>query len=171
MPNPPPGFFEGTEMPDGSWWQALWADPAGVLTRSGLTEGVSAIDLCAGDGWFTLPMARIARHVLAVDIDATLLNVAKQRISEAGLNNCEFVVANAYDLNALVTGPVDYVLIANAFHGVPDPTRLAKVVAATLAPKGRFAIVNWHHTPREQTTVLGEPRGIEDDARCRCGLC
>jgi ubiquinone/menaquinone biosynthesis C-methylase UbiE len=66
-----------------------------------------------------LPMARIARHVLAVDIDATLLNAAKQRLSEAGLNNCEFVVANAYDLNALVTGPVDYVLIANAFHGFP----------------------------------------------------
>jgi ubiquinone/menaquinone biosynthesis C-methylase UbiE len=39
------------------------------------------------------------------DIDATLLNAAKQRLSEAGLNNCEFVVANAYDLNALVTGP------------------------------------------------------------------
>jgi len=46
-------------MPDGSWWQTLWADPASVLTCSGLTEGVSAIDLCAGDGWFTLPMAHI----------------------------------------------------------------------------------------------------------------
>ena len=152
-------------MPDASWWHALWADPVGVLTRSGLTEGVSAIDLCAGDGWFTLPMARMARHVLAVDIDAALLNVAKQRISEAGLNNCEFVVANAYDLNALVTRPVDYVLIANAFHGVPDQTRLAKIVAATLAPRARFAIVNWHHMPREQTTVLGEPRGPPTELR------
>ena len=152
-------------MPDASWWHALWADPVGVLTRSGLSEGVSAIDLCAGDGWFTLPMARMARHVLAVDIDAALLNVAKQRISEAGLNNCEFVVANAYDLNALVTRPVDYVLIANAFHGVPDQTRLAKVVAATLAPRARFAIVNWHRMPREQTTVLGEPRGPPTELR------
>jgi SAM-dependent methyltransferase len=165
MPDPPPGFFEGTEMPDGSWWQTLWADPASVLTCSGLTEGVSAIDLCAGDGWFTLPMAHIARHVLAIDIDAALLSVAKQRIGEAGLNNCEFVVANAYDLNVLVTRQVDYVLIANAFHGVPDQTRLAKVVAASLAPKGRFAIVNWHRTPREQTTVLGEPRGPRTELR------
>jgi SAM-dependent methyltransferase len=165
MPDPPPGFFEGTEMPDGSWWQALWANPTAVLTGSGLTEGVTAVDLCAGDGWFTLPMARIARHVLAIDIDATLLNLAKRRISEAGLKNCEFVVANAYDLNAFLTEPVDYMLIANAFHGVPDQTRLARVVAATLAPKGRFAIVNWHRTPREQTTVLGEPRGPRTELR------
>jgi ubiquinone/menaquinone biosynthesis C-methylase UbiE len=110
-------------------------------------------------------MARIARHVLAIDIDATLLNLAKRRISEAGLKNCEFVVANAYELNAFLTEPVDYVLIANAFHGVPDQTRLANVVAATLAPKGRFAIVNWHRTPREQTTVLGEPRGPQTELR------
>jgi hypothetical protein len=51
------GFFEGTEMPDAQRWQALWPDSGRVLTDCGLVAGMIALDLCAGDGWFTLPMA------------------------------------------------------------------------------------------------------------------
>jgi hypothetical protein len=32
--------------------------------------------------------------------------------------------------------------MANAFHGVPEKTRLARAVAKALDPCGRFAIVN-----------------------------
>jgi len=65
-----PGFFQGTEMPTAGWWEALWPNPAGVLAQVGIKPAMEVIDLCAGDGWFTLPMARIARHVIAIDIDA-----------------------------------------------------------------------------------------------------
>jgi predicted methyltransferase len=50
----PSGFFEGTEMPTAGWWEALWPDPAGVLAAVGLRPGMGVIDLCSGDGWFTL---------------------------------------------------------------------------------------------------------------------
>jgi SAM-dependent methyltransferase len=55
--------------------------------------------------------------------------------------------------------------MANAFHGVPDPARLAMAVKAVLKPGGRFAIVNWHAHPREETTILGEPRGPKTELR------
>jgi ubiquinone/menaquinone biosynthesis C-methylase UbiE len=153
------GFFQGAEMPDAGWWEALWPDPARVLTDCGLTAGAAAVDLCAGTGWFTLPMARIARHVTAIDIDGALLNVARRRLADAGLTNCDFAEADAYDLARVVPAPVDFVFLANAFHGVPDRPRLAAAVAKILKPGGQFAIVNWHQRPRERTTVLGEPRG------------
>ncbi len=35
----------------------------------------------------------------------------------------------------------------------------------TLRPGGLFAIVNWHARPREETTVLGEPRGPRTELR------
>jgi ubiquinone/menaquinone biosynthesis C-methylase UbiE len=162
---PMSGFFQCTEMPDPDWWQALWSDPARVLGDAGLTAGASAVDLCAGDGWFTLPMARIARHVIAVDIDPVLLGRAQQRLSQANVTNCEFTVADAFDLANLVTGPIDFVFLANAFHGVPDRTGLSAVVATVLRPRGRFAIVNWHQRPREETVVLGQPRGPRTDLR------
>jgi hypothetical protein len=60
---------------------------------------------------------------------------------------------------------VDFVLIANTFHGVPEKGRLAVAVAAILKPAGRFAIVNWHLRPREETIVLGQPRGPKTEMR------
>ena len=107
-------------MPTAGWWEALWPDPAKVLHAIGLTPGMDVIDLCSGDGWFTLQIARIARHVLAIDLDARLLEVARIRLTEIGIANCSFVAGNAYDVADLAPQPVDLVFMANAFHGVPD---------------------------------------------------
>jgi SAM-dependent methyltransferase len=160
-----PGFFEGTEMPTAGWWEALWPDPAGVLAAVGLKPGMDVIDLCSGDGWFTLQIAKIAHHVIAIDIDPNLLEVAHHRLTESGVTNCDFVAGNAYELPTLAPRPVDFVFLANAFHGVPDRLRLAQAVRERLKPTGRFAVVNWHRRPREETTVLGEPRGPKTEVR------
>jgi SAM-dependent methyltransferase len=163
-PHHPPGFFQGTEMPTAGWWEALWPDPAGVLAAVGLHSAMDVIDLCSGDGWFTLQIAKIARHVSAIDIDLTMLEVAKHRLVEGGITNCEFIAGDAYDL-AKLARPADFVFMANAFHGVPDRARLAKAVEAALKANGRFAIVNWHKRPRGETPILGEPRGPATDLR------
>ncbi len=159
-----PGFFEGTEMPTG-WWEALWPDPAGVLASVGLKPGMDVIDLCSGDGWFTLQIANIARRVVAIDIDRNLLEVARRRLTESGLANCEFVEGDAYDVAKLAPRPADFVFMANVFHGVPDRLRLARAVHDTLKPAGRLAVINWHRRPREETTILGEPRGPRTEMR------
>ncbi len=160
-----PGFFEGTEMPTEGWWEALWPNPAAVLQAVGLRTGMDTVDLCCGDGWFTLPMAAVAHHVTAVDIDSKFLQLARARLTNAGLVNCDFVEGDAYDLVKLVPRSVDFVFLANAFHGVPDRLRLARAVGATLNPGGRFVIVNWHQRAREDTAVLGEPRGPRTELR------
>jgi SAM-dependent methyltransferase len=160
-----PGFFQGTEMPTAGWWEALWPDPAGVLSAVGVKPDMEVVDLCSGDGWFTLQIARIARHVTAIDIDPNLLDVARHRLLESGATNCDFVAGNAYELARLVSRPADFVFLANAFHGVPDQPRLARAVGAALKPGGLFAIVNWHRRPREETVVLGEPRGPKTELR------
>jgi SAM-dependent methyltransferase len=59
----------------------------------------------------------------------------------------------------------DFVFLANAFHGAPDKPRLAFAVKNTLKPLGKFAIVNWHPRAREETTLLGEPRGPRTELR------
>src|SRR3984957_19819428 len=165
MGNDLPGFFEATEMPSGRWWEALWPDPAAVLHAVGVIAGTEAIDLCAGDGWFTLRIAKAARHVVAIDIDRTMLAAARYRLHENGIGNCDCVVGDAYDVNKLAPHPADFVFLANAFHGVPDRPRLARAVRKALKPDGRFVIVNWHQRAREETTVLGEPRGPRTELR------
>jgi protein-L-isoaspartate O-methyltransferase len=91
MTDKPPEFFEGTEMPTAGWWEALWPEPAGVLVNVGLKPGMDVI-------WFTLPIARIARHVAAIDIDPAMLDLARVRLTEVGIANCYFIVGDAYEL-------------------------------------------------------------------------
>jgi SAM-dependent methyltransferase len=160
-----PEFFQGTEMPDATWWQALFPNPAQILTLVGLAPGMDAVDLCCGDGWFTLQMAKVAKHVMAVDIDARMLALARSRLAQDRVANCDFQLGDAYRLAEYVPRPVDLVFMANSFHGVPDRARLARIVGGALKPGGHFAIVNWHQLPREKTTVLGQPRGPQSELR------
>lgn len=160
-----PALFEGTEMPTAGWWDALWPDPAGVLEAVGLRRDMAAIDLCCGDGWFTLPMSKVAASVVAIDIDRNMLEAARDRLAAAGATNCEFVEGDAYELARHMRGPADFVLMANAFHGVPDQPRLADAIGKALKPAGRLAVVNWHQRRREETTILGEPRGPKSELR------
>lgn len=94
-------------MPTAGWWEALWPDPAIVLAAVGITPSMDVIDLCSGDGWFTLQIAKIARHVVAVDIDGDLLDVARHRLTESGATNCDFVKADAYELASLTPRPAE----------------------------------------------------------------
>lgn len=164
MNEKPPGFFQGTEMPTAGWWEALWPDPANVLATVGLRPDMDVIDLCSGDGWFTFQIAKIGRHVAAIDIDPSLLEVARHRLAESRIGNCDFIPGDAYDI-AKLAGAADFVFMANAFHGVPDRLRLAQAVRSALKPGGHFAIVNWHKRPREETMILGEPRGPKTELR------
>jgi protein-L-isoaspartate O-methyltransferase len=165
MTNRHPAFFEGTEMPTAGWWPALWPDPAGVLEAVGLKRNMDVIDLCCGDGWFTEAMAKVAHQVIAIDIDRNILNAARSYLSDTGATNCEFVEGDVYELTTLASQPVDFVFMANAFHGVPDPLRLSQAVRRRLKTGGRFVVINWHQRPREETTILAEPRGPKTELR------
>jgi ubiquinone/menaquinone biosynthesis C-methylase UbiE len=152
-------------MPDPGWWEALWPEPARVVEQVGLRHGMAVADLCSGDGWFTLPIARLARVVYAIDIDARLLETARTRLADAGATNCRFLEGDAFDIARLLPEPVDFVFLANAFHGVPDRPRLARAVRDSLKPSGLFVIVSWYAQRREETAVLGEPRGPATELR------
>ena len=157
------GLFPATTMPDTDWWQVLWPHPEKVLVEMGVRPGMVAVDLCCGDGLFTVPLACIADRVYAIDIDPVMLDRARVRVAVA--TNCDFVLADAMTVDAIVPKPVDYVFLANTFHGIPDQLGVARAVAASLKPHGQFGIVNWHYRPREETVVLGQSRGPKTEMR------
>jgi len=161
----PPNFFQGTEMPTAGWWGTLWPDPAAVLASVGLAPGMDVVDLCSGDGWFTLEIAKTARNVVAIDIDPDLLDVTRRRLMDGGVTNFRLVEADAYEVAKRVTETVDFIFMANVFHGVPDRTLLAAIVSRVLKPGGCFAVINWQQRPREETAILGEPRGPKTELR------
>jgi SAM-dependent methyltransferase len=158
-------LFPASAMPDKDWWRALWPTPEAAVRSWGIRPGMTVIDLCCGDGYFTAAIARRAApgRVVGVDLDPAMLKQARAACQGSG--NCAWVLGDARELSRLVAKPVDYVLIANTFHGVADQAALAREAAAVLKPQGRFAIVNWHALPREKTAVLGQPRGPRTELR------
>lgn len=158
--------FPATAMPDRGWWAELWPDPEATLRALGITPEMTVLDLCCGDGWFTAPLARLTDgKVYALDLDPEMLAAARAEVETAGATVLGWLEGDARDLDTLLQEKVDYVLIANTFHGVPDQTGLARAVAAILNPGGRFAVVNWHARPRADTPVLGQPRGPRTEMR------
>ncbi len=160
------GLFPATTMPDRQWWAVLWPDPEAVLRSLGVDPEMTVVDLCCGDGYFTAPLAKIVGgHVYALDIDQQLLEQARIEVGRQGTSVAEWICGDARDLDDLIRERVDYVLMANAFHGVPDQTRLAHAMTYLLKPRGTFAVVNWRPIPREQTKVLDKPRGPKTELR------
>jgi SAM-dependent methyltransferase len=122
--------------------------------------------LVAGiDGLFTASLASMVWDVIGIDIDPNMLALARAKLTAVRAANYDLIEGDAYDVAELVREPVGFVFMANTLHGVPDKPRLAHAVAAALKPNGRFAIVNWHRRPREETTVLGRPRGPQTELR------
>ncbi len=158
-------LFPATIMPDRDWWHALWPDPEAVLRSIGIDPGMEVVDLCCGDGHFTGPMCQLVHpgKTWALDLDAKLLAEAEHACR--GNPNLIAVLADAMQLSRYISAPVDFVFIANTFHGVPDKAALSMAVYAALKHAGRFAIVNWHRLRRDETRVLGQPRGPDTALR------
>ena len=102
--------------------------------------------------------------VYAVDLDADLLSALEGAAERAGLD-IETLQADARDLGNALPEPVEFALLGNTFHGVDDQRAFAETVREVLTDDGRFAVVNWHDRPREETTVLGETRGPPTELR------
>ncbi|MEB0027718.1 methyltransferase domain-containing protein [Pseudomonas sp. MH9.2] len=162
-------LFQATGMPDKNWWHALWPDPDGIVKELRIESGMTVVDLGCGDGYFTAAIARRVGpgRVIGLDLDLDLDPAMLEQAEAAcdGMSNCDWLLGDAMELSRLIASPVDFVLIANTFHGVPDKTALSKEVAAALQPAGRFAIVNWYPIAREDTPVLGQPRGPRTELR------
>src|SRR5262245_11683852 len=109
--------FQASSMPDRNWWSALWPHPEQVLRALGIKPGMTVVDLCCGDGYFTAPLAKIVGgKVYALDLDCAMIERAKAEVAEQGASVRQWICADAMALASHVTELVDYVLIANTFH-------------------------------------------------------
>jgi len=162
-------YFPATTMPEGTWWSELWPDPEQVLKDLGITDGMSVVDLCCGNGWFTAPLSRLVGgggSLCALDLSSDMLAQAKTQVeAEGNPEVCQWVEGPAESFSAFVPPNSDAIFMANTFHGVPDKMGLAREAAAVLEDSGMFIIINWSNKPQEETMVQGTPRGPKTEMR------
>jgi 23S rRNA (uracil1939-C5)-methyltransferase len=55
------------------------------------------LDLFCGIGNFTLPLARVCKHVTGIEGDSVLVKMARENARHNDVSNAEFITANLYD--------------------------------------------------------------------------
>ena len=95
--------------------------------------------------------------VHALDIDETMIEMARSRAEEAGLHNIEFSAGNFIrDGTGLPSASVDYAMVFNIVHN-DEPVRLLREAYRNLKDGGLIGIVHWNFDPE---TPRGPPMAI-----------
>ena len=115
-----------------------------LVERARLQRGWTVIDVACGSGAITaliLDKIRGAREamVIGVDMSATALREASERVAGARDAVVEFVQARAEELSDSIRRAVDAVVFCNGIHYIEDKDALLTEVHKTLKPGGIFA--------------------------------
>ncbi|MDD1712332.1 MAG: class I SAM-dependent methyltransferase [Methanoregulaceae archaeon] len=132
-----------------------WQDPEGILTSVGVKAGMVFMDIGCGEGYFTLPAARMVGpegSVYAVDIDIDAIDQLIRTATAEGLLNI-FPEVNEGEKAVLCEGCADFVFFGNNLHDFRDPVKVIENAKRMLCPTGMLIDLDWRDDPME----LGPP--------------
>jgi ubiquinone/menaquinone biosynthesis C-methylase UbiE len=95
------------------------AEDLDVLQRHGLGPDSIVVDLGAGTGAFTVAVAGLCRHVVAVDVSPAMTAALRGRVDELGLDNVT-VADGGFLSYEHQDEPADVIFTRNALHQLPD---------------------------------------------------
>jgi phosphatidylethanolamine/phosphatidyl-N-methylethanolamine N-methyltransferase len=104
----------------------------------------SVLEVAAGTGLFTLPIAAVAGRVVATDFSQPMVGVLRERLAARGVRNVE---CERRDLYTLGWPPesFDAVVCANVLHLVPDLDGALAALRAVLRPGGSLVAPTFAH--------------------------
>jgi ubiquinone/menaquinone biosynthesis C-methylase UbiE len=110
-----------------------------------VSDGMTAMDIGSGMGFFTLDMAALAGasgKVIAVDLQREMLTGLKRKAAKAGMTNIRLHQCAQDSLRIeKANQTVDFALLFWMLHEVPDQDRLIRELHAALADNGRLLFV------------------------------
>lgn len=104
--------------------------------------GMVVADVGAGDGYFTVRLARRVGptgRVIATDVVPEHLDRLRARVAREGLTNVDFVL-DGFDDPALPAGAVDVALLVRMYHEIEQPYAFMWRLRDALKPGGVVAI-------------------------------
>ena len=140
-----------------------WQKVEDVFQAMGVKPGAVVADLGAGDGFFTVRLAKaVGEHgkVYAVDIGADALRRLRARIAVDNLEQVE-VIEGAIDDPKLPAASLDAVLIVNAYHEMKAFKDILSKLKSALKPDGRLVIVEPITTARREKSRDEQTRNHE----------
>lgn len=123
---------------------------ARMLQDLALQPGDSVLEIGTGSGHMAALLARLARHVVSVEIDPALAAQARANLQTAGVTNAEVITADAtaQDFAACrAAAPFNAIVLSGSVAEVPP------ALLSLLAPGGRLVAVVGEE-PVMRTTVI-----------------
>ncbi len=133
------------------WWlgfaidnplRTLIHDPESILSPY-VGSGSTVMDIGAGMGCFTIPLARLvgpAGRVLAIDIQAGMLATVARKARARGVSErIKPCLVSPYSLGSHPAA--DFILAFWVVHEVPDQRSFLEEVCGLLKPEGVFLLV------------------------------
>jgi ubiquinone/menaquinone biosynthesis C-methylase UbiE len=166
------------------WWWAYSFDNAArrlfqkpELILAGLVrEGMTALDLGCGMGYYSIAMARMvgpAGRVIAVDLQEQMLGNMRRRAERQGVAE-RIVPVQCRSDDIMARDQVDFALAMWMVHEVPDREKFFQQVRACLKDEARFLMAEpkWHiKRPRFEAEVeLAGKCGLAPITEPRVGL-
>lgn len=137
-----------------------------IIALAAPQPGEVAVDVGAGTGLLTLPLAETVGRVWAVDIAPAMCEYLRAKAASAGHQNVEMVVASATSL-PLVDNSADLVVSNYCFHHVADPDKVRALseAARVLRPGGRLIFGDMMFRvsvtdPRDRRVVAAKVRSM-----------
>lgn len=135
-----------------------WQNPETILAGIGLKPGEIFMDIGCGEGFFTLPAARLVGakgRVYALDINSEAIERLRQQALSDGLDNISLVVNSAED-TLLCRQCADVVFFGQVIHDFRDPGSVLRNARKMIKPGGRLVDLDW----RKEIMEMGPPRQI-----------
>src|SRR3954447_20716621 len=112
-----------------------------LLDAARLGPDDAVLDVACGPGIVTAAVAARARMVVGIDLTPEMLELARRRCSEQGLDNTRFDLG---DVRALPyeDGAFSRVVCRYALHHVTDPAAVVREMARVCAPGGRVVVAD-----------------------------
>ncbi len=104
------------------------------------------VDLGAGTGYFSLPLAaRLPRvRILALDLERRMLALLAERAASAAVaERVEGRLVEGSPQLPLADGEADLALLANLWHELPDPAATLAEIARSLTLGGVIVVSDW----------------------------
>ncbi len=104
-------------------------------TRAHLAPGGRALELGCGTGTTALKLADATGRIVASDLSAEMIRIARDKATAQGTTNVTFVQSDA---GAPPDGEFDAVMAFNLLHLLPDPEAALAGIAERVRPGGYF---------------------------------
>ena len=146
------GYISSLEEPG----RAEWQKPDDVIRALNLQPGETLCDVGSGPGYFALRAARRLEKsgwVYAEDVEASMIDALRDRISQARLSNVTPILGLPDD-PLLPREACDVILVVNTYHLFPNGPGFLRRLGKSLKAGGRLANIDFHRRETPQGPIL-----------------